>query len=260
MVVMIMMVMVMMMAMVRMVVIVTTTVIVNALLHNLILPLHIPNIAITDTIPQALTGRCVWAGFCLWIGLVFLSFYNIDYIFIFLIFLSGLAFACGSGLSFCLFVFFIISFHMIGVVTIKLILISYHTIRCLASVGVCVIFLAVNLLALSGIARASSWHNKYPERFFKMSFPQYLHNIFHNLFHNLFYNIPTIFPQYFHNIFHNISHNNHTCLQSLPAALSLAGCLFLLQHFHSSHRSFHLRKYRYMILTLSSHSLKQVSC
>ena len=239
MVVMIMMVMVMMMAMVRMVVIVTTTVIVNALLHNLILPLHIPNIAITDTIPQALTGRCVWAGFCLWIGLVFLSFYNIDYIFIFLIFLSGLAFACGSGLSFCLFYHFI-SFHMIGVVTIKLILISYHTIRCLASVGVCVIFLAVNLLALSGIARASSWHNKYPERFFKMSFPQYLHNIFHNLFHNLFYNIPTIFPQYFHNIFHNISHNNHTCLQSLPAALSLAGCLFLLQHFHSSHRSFHL--------------------
>ena len=37
--------------------------------------------------------------------------------------------------------------------------------RCLASVGVCVIFLSVNLLALSGIARASSWHNKYPERF-----------------------------------------------------------------------------------------------
>ena len=227
MVVMIMMVMVMMMAMVRMVVIVTTTVIVNALLHNLILPLHIPNIAITDTIPQALTGRCVWAGFCLWIGLVFLSFYNIDYIFIFLIFLSGLAFACGSGLSFCLFYHFI-SFHMIGVVTIKLILISYHTIRCLASVGVCVIFLAVNLLALSGIARASSWHNKYPERFSRCLF----HNIctiFSTIFSIIF---STIFPQYFH--------NNHTCLQSLPAALSLAGCLFLLQHFHSSHRSFHL--------------------
>ena len=38
-------------------------------------------------------------------------------------------------------------------------------ISCLASVGVCLIFLAVNLLALSGIARASSWQNKYPERF-----------------------------------------------------------------------------------------------
>ena len=36
--------------------------------------------------------------------------------------------------------------------------------RALASLALCVIFLTVNLLALSGIARASSWHNKYPER------------------------------------------------------------------------------------------------
>ena len=43
----------------------------------------------------------------------------------------------------------------------------YH--RCLTSVGVCVIFLAVNLLALSGIARASSWHNEYPERLITVS-------------------------------------------------------------------------------------------
>ena len=260
MVVMIMMVMVMMMAMVRMVVIVTTTVIVNALLHNLILPLHIPNIAITDTIPQALTGRCVWAGFCLWIGLVFLSFYNIDYIFIFLIFLSGLAFACGSGLSFCLFVFFIISFHMIGVVTIKLILISYHTIRCLASVGVCVIFLAVNLLALSGIARASSWHNKYPERFSRCLF----HNIctiFSTIFSIIF---STIFPQYFHNISTIFSTIFPTITTLVCRAYQLLYPWLVVYFFFNISilpiGHFIFRKQIYIISTLSSRSLNQVSC
>jgi len=44
-------------------------------------------------------------------------------------------------------------------------------IGCLTSVGVCVIFLAVNLLALSGIARASSWHNEYPERAYQLLYP-----------------------------------------------------------------------------------------
>lgn len=69
---------------------------------------------------QALTGRCVWAGFCLWIG-------------------------------------------------------------CLSSVGVCVIFLAVNLLALSGIARASSWHNKYPERAYQLLYPWLVVYFFFNI-------------------------------------------------------------------------------
>ena len=36
--------------------------------------------------------------------------------------------------------------------------------RSLSSLAICLVFLAANLLALSGIARASSWHNKYPER------------------------------------------------------------------------------------------------
>ena len=34
----------------------------------------------------------------------------------------------------------------------------------LAMLAAALLFLAANLLALSGIARASSWHNKYPER------------------------------------------------------------------------------------------------
>merc|ERR1712179_395877 len=38
----------------------------------------------------------------------------------------------------------------------------------LSSLGICLIFLAVNLLAYSGIVRSSSWHNKYPDRAYQL--------------------------------------------------------------------------------------------
>merc|ERR1712215_95752 len=59
---------------------------------------------------QTVTGRCVWAGYCLWIG---------------------------------------------GLV----------------SIVICVVFLLVNLLAYSGIARSSSWSNMYPNTSYKLLYP-----------------------------------------------------------------------------------------
>jgi len=41
----------------------------------------------------------------------------------------------------------------------------------LSSLGICLIFLTVNLLAVSGIVRASSWHNKYPDRAYQLLYP-----------------------------------------------------------------------------------------
>ena len=96
--------------------------------------------------------------------------------------MSGQDFVCGSG-DFSKFPSLMINLTMsrreyfvplliwsclnIRTCNLEMLVVPFH--RCLTSVGVCVIFLAVNLLALSGIARASSWHNEYPERLIDVS-------------------------------------------------------------------------------------------
>ena len=133
---------------------------------------------------------------------------------------SGQDFACGSG-DFSKFPSLMINLTLsrrkysvplliwpclnIRTCNLEMLVAPFH--RCLTSVGVCVIFLAVNLLALSGIARASSWHNEYPERLIAVSK-------------------------------FSIDLNAFIWLsQSLPVAVPMVNRLFLLQYSHSPNRS-----------------------